>query len=390
MDTVKHRHDTLGCQDQIFFNSAGSSLMPQIAFDAMLEYLDTENVVGGYQLASLRQEEINSFYSEVATLLNCNSKNVAFANSATDAYAKALSSIVFEKDDVILTTADDYISNQIAFLSLKKRFGIEIIRVEKLQNNELDFIDFENKIKQYHPKLVAVTHIPTNTGLVQDVEQVSNLCQKYNLLFLLDACQSVGQIVVDVQKIKCDFLTATGRKFLRGPRGTGFLYVSDKVLKLGLEPLFIDLQGSVWTSANSFSTDETAKRFESWEKPHGAIVGFTASIKYLNNIGIENVQIYNSDIAYYFRKKLSELPNLQLMDFGLNLSNIITFYPKTISLHNIEILLQKNKICYSVATKNNAIIDFETKKVDWVIRFSPHYFNTKKEIDEVVEILKAI
>ena len=390
MNTTHHRLDTPGCKNQIFFNSAGSSLMPDAALRAMVEYLQNENIVGGYELATNRNTDIQQFYVEVSMLLNCNPKNIAFANSATDAYAKALSSIIFKKDDVILTTSDDYVSNQIAFLSLKKRLGIKIIRVAKLANNNLDFVDFENKIKKYKPKLVAVTHIPTNTGLVQNVAQVGELCQKYNILFLLDACQSVGQTVVDVHKIKCDFLTATGRKFLRGPRGTGFLYVSDKVLQLDLEPLFLDLKGAIWTSADTYKPVETGKRFESWEMPHAAIIGFAASLKYLNNIGIENIEKYNQKISAYFRMQLATIQQLEVMDRGLTLSNIITLYPKTISLENIEILLQQHKICYSVATKNNAIIDFETKKIDWSIRFSPHYFNTFEEIDTVIEVLKII
>lgn len=390
MDTTSHRNDTIGCQNQIYFNSAGCSLMPQIALDTMIEYLQSENITGGYELAKQKINENNQFYNEVSTLLNCTPDNIAFATSATDAYMKALSSIDFKKDDVILTTADDYISNQIAFLSLKKRHGIKLNRVNKLQNNELDFEDFENKIKKHHPKLVAVTHIPTNTGLVQDVVQVGLLCQKYNILFLLDACQSAGQMNVDVQKIKCDFLTATGRKFLRGPRGTGFLYVSNKVLKLNLEPLFLDFNGATWKSANVYQSVKTAKRFETWEMSHAAMAGFTTSLAYLNNIGIKNIYAYNAKLANYFRQKLSEMQNLHVMDYGTTLSNIITIRPLIMSLEQIEILLKHNKICYSVATKANAVMDFEAKKIDWTIRFSPHYFNTIEEIDFVVEVLKSI
>lgn len=380
--------DTDGCHDQIFLNSAGSSLMPDIALKAMTDYLVKENQVGGYEFAVQEVQNFHKFYDQVAQLLNCKPANVAFANSATDAYAKALSSIDFKENDVILTTTDDYVSNQIAFLSLEKRFKIKIIRSKKLPNNEIDFDDFENLITTHQPKLVAATHIPTSSGLVQNVVKIGELCQKHNLLFLLDACQSVGQINVDVQTIKCDFLTATGRKFLRGPRGTGFLYVSDKVLKMGLEPLFIDLNGATWTAPNTYKPVDDAKRFESWEMPHAAIAGFTATLSYLNHIGIHEIEKINTELSCYFRQKLSEIDTIKLFDFGLHLSNIITFRDKTKSLAETEKLLKDNKICYSVATKNNAIIDFEAKNVEWAIRFSPHYFNTFQEIDFVVSVLK--
>ena len=390
MNTNKHRQDTIGCHNKIFFNNAGSSLMPSQALESMINYLQTENMAGGYDLAQAQSESINNFYKEVAILLNCRQDNIAFANSATDAYAKALSSIDFQKNDVIITTSDDYISNQIAFISLKKRFGIKLIRTKKMHNNELDFHDFEKKIKKYQPKLIAATHIPTNTGLVQNVEKIGHLCQKYKTLFLLDACQSVGQMQVDVQKIKCDFLTATGRKFLRGPRGTGFLFVSDRELRKNLEPLFIEQQGAIWTSKNEYKTIKSAKRFESWEKPIAAIIGFTTALHYLNAIGIKNIQKYNQQISLYFRQKLNKIPHLLMMDRGLQLSSIITVYPKDGSLEKMEHVLKINNICYSVATKDNAIIDFESKKVDWVIRFSPHYYNTIEEIDTVIDILKLM
>lgn len=388
MNKTQFRTDTPGCHDQIFLNSAGSSLMPQVALEAMVDYLRQENIVGGYEFATQKTKNFSRFYDEVSILLNCQPENIAFANNATDAYAKALSSINFQENDVVLTTTDDYVSNQIAFLSLEKRFKIKLIRSKKLLNNEIDFDHFENLITTHKPKLVAATHIPTNTGLVQNVTEIGKMCQKHNVLFLLDACQSVGQINVDVQAIKCDFLTATGRKFLRGPRGTGFLYVSDKVLKMDLEPLFIDLNGANWTLPNTYQAIDGAQRFQFWEMPHAAIAGFTATLNYLNQIGIQEIEKLNTELARYFRKKLAEINTIKLLDFGLYLSNIITFCHQTESLENLEKILKNNKICYSVATKNNAIIDFEAKKVGWAIRFSPHYFNTFQEIDFVISVLK--
>ena len=390
MTKTQFRADTQGCHDQIFLNSAGSSLMPKVAIEAMVDYLREENLVGGYEFATQKTKSFSRFYDEVAILLNCRPENIAFANSATDAFARALSAINFQENDVVLTTTDDYVSNQIAFLSLEKRFKIKLIRSKKLSNNEIDFDHFENLITTYKPKLVAATHIPTNTGLVQNVTEIGKMCQKHNILFLLDACQAVGQINVDVQAIKCDFLTATGRKFLRGPRGTGFLYVSDKVLKMGLEPLFIDLNGANWTLPNTYQAIDGAQRFQFWEMPHAAIAGFTATLHYLNQIGIQEIEKINMELSCYFRKKLAEIDTIKLLDFGLHLSNIITFCHQTKSLASIEKILKTNKICYSVATKNNAIIDFEAKNVEWAIRFSPHYFNTFQEIDFVVSVLKSM
>ncbi|WP_308003855.1 aminotransferase class V-fold PLP-dependent enzyme, partial [uncultured Chryseobacterium sp.] len=221
MNVAKIREDIRGLSDgKIFMNNAGSSLMPSIVVDSMIDYLKQEEQFGGYEVANRNAELLEEFYDETAKLINCKPSNIAFATSATEAFAKALSSIVFKENDVIITTADDYISNQITFISLQKKINIKIIRTRNLPDNELDLEDLENLIRKYTPKLVAVTHIPTNSGLIQNVEGVGKICKRYNILYLVDACQSVGQMVVDVEKIGCDFLTATGRKFLRGPRGT--------------------------------------------------------------------------------------------------------------------------------------------------------------------------
>lgn len=192
------RQDTPGCYDKVFLNSAGSSLMPKVVVEKMTEYLHEEEQLGGYEVARLREKEINEFYNEVAKLINCNPQNIAFAYNATDAYAKALSSIPFKKGDCILTTNDDYISNQIAFLSLKKRFDIAIIRANNLANGDIDIEDFERIIKKHNPVLVAITHIPTNSGLVQQAEEIGKICARYDTWYLLASLiVKVGLIEVE-------------------------------------------------------------------------------------------------------------------------------------------------------------------------------------------------
>jgi selenocysteine lyase/cysteine desulfurase len=384
------RQDTTGCSDKIFLNSAGSSLMPKVVVEKMTKYLHEEEQLGGYEVARLREKEINEFYIEIAKLINCNPENVAFAYNATDAYAKALSSIPFKKGDIILTTNDDYISNQIAFLSLQKRFDVNITRANNLANGDIDIEDFERIVKRQSPVLVAVTHIPTNSGLVQQAEEIGKICAKYDTWYLLDACQSVGQLVVDVEKIGCDFLSATGRKFLRGPRGTGFLYVSDKVLSKGLEPLFIDMRGADFINFDEYKIQKNAKRFELWEIPYASLVGLAEAVRYANNIGLDKIFEYNKKLVKRLRTNLSQIPGLRLLDYGSELSNILTFKIDRRELCEIENALKDAKILYSVSTKYHSITDFSGDKVERVVRLSPHYFNTDSELDFVTRVIGSI
>ncbi|MDQ0594151.1 cysteine desulfurase/selenocysteine lyase [Chryseobacterium ginsenosidimutans] len=388
MNTDKIRDDIKGLSDgKIFLNNAGSSLMPTAVVDSMIDYLHQEEQLGGYEVANRNSELLEQFYDEAAKLINCKSSNIAFATSATEAFAKALSSIIFKEGDVVITTVDDYISNQITFISLQKKLNVKIVRVKNLSDNELDLEDLENLIKEHNPKLVAVTHIPTNSGLIQNVEGVGKICKQYDVLYLVDACQSVGQMAVDVEKIGCDFLTATGRKFMRGPRGTGFLYVSDRVLEQNYAPLLLDMRGANWTEYNDYELFKTAKRFEHWEISYASLLGFTEALKYANDIGLSNIEDYNRKLSEKLRKNIQNI-GFKIWDQGNNLSSIITFSGSDGDLENIQKVLKENNIFFSVAYKNSALIDFTNKNIHGIVRLSPHYFNTLEEIEKVSEILK--
>ena len=388
MNIEQIRIDTPFCQDKLFVNSAGSSLQPTIVLDAINNYLQKEAQFGGYKVADTHPEEIETFYETVAQLIGTQSSNIAFAHDATDAYLKALSAIPFKKGDVIITSQDDYSSNQIQFLSLQKRFGIVLKRIKTLANGDLDLAHFRTLIDEKTPVLVAITHVPTNSGLIQQVEAIGTICHKKDILYLIDACQSVGQLVVDVQKIKCDFLSATGRKFLRGPRGTGFLYVSDRALAKGLTPLFVDGGGAVWTQVNEYQFLPSARRIQSWEKPYALMMGLTTAIQYALNIGLDNIQSYNQQLMQRLKKNLSTIPSVQVFDRGAKTCNLLTFRKEGKSAEVIQQALDKHSVFHGLSTKEWGVIDYKEKGVDWTIRLSPHYFNTLEEMDRLGEIIE--
>lgn len=390
MDITKVRSDILNYNDKLFFNSASSSLPVKSVVDKITDYLVEEQQFGGYEVEERQSNQINNFYKQAAQLLNCKPENIAFVQNSTDGFSKALLSINLKEGDVIITSDDDYVSNQFQFFALQKRFGIKIVRIETLENGDLDITNFEYLVNKYQPKLVAVTHAPTNSGLIQDVKSIGEICFQKNILFLLDACQSVGQLVVDVQEIRCDFLVVTGRKWLRGPRGTGILYVSDNVLNKEIFPLTIDGNGALWNKKDDFKLFETAKRFELFESSRALVVGFGEALEYLNAIGISKIESVNKELSKSLRDNLNAIEGVKLYDKGSNVSSIITFRKKNKSLEDIQNKLQKNNVFHSVSAKSWGFIDFEKKGVDWVIRLSPHYFNTQKEINKVSEIIESI
>jgi len=389
-DLNKVRKDTPHCQDKIFLNSAGASLMPNQVLERMTSYLGEEARHGGYKLYDIYQLEVEEFYVETAKMLNCQPHNIAYAFNATDAFAQALFSIPLERGDVIISTDDDYLSNHIQFHAAYKRFGAQTIRVNNLEDGGLDLVHLERLIKEHNPKLVSITHVPTNTGKVQDVESVGDLCEQYDILYIVDACQSVGQMEVDVEKIKCDFLNVTGRKFLRGPRGTGFLFVSDRVLKMGLTPLRLDGWSANWVAPNKFEFHESARRYEVYEQSYSCTLGLKEAIRYANEIGIDNIYNYNQELLKRLRYNLESHGDILFLDKGEHLVNIFSFQKKGVSKSDLEAGLTINDVYFSSAFKGTAFIDFDKKGVDWAIRISPHYFNTMEEMDRVAEIIKDI
>ena len=221
MNVAQLRADTPGCADHIHLNNAGAGLMPLPVIEAITGHLELEARLGGYEAKDARASELSAAYAAVATLLSCRPDQVAFTENATVSYAQALSSVPFERGDVLVTTRNDYVSNQIQFLSLRDRFGIEVVRAAELPEGGFDALDLERLVRERRPRLVSVTHVPTNSGLVQDVEAAGRVCREHEVPYLLDACQTIGQLPLDFEALGCDFLSATTRKFLRGPRGCG-------------------------------------------------------------------------------------------------------------------------------------------------------------------------
>ncbi|SFD88037.1 aminotransferase class V-fold PLP-dependent enzyme [Spirosoma endophyticum] len=389
LDLISLRAETPGVQHVVHFNNAGASLMPKPVIDAITAHINLEAEIGGYEAAVVKKEAIQDFYVSTADLLNTTADNIAATANATDAYARALSSIPFDRGDVILTTINDYVSNQIAFLSLRKRFGIEIVRASDIPSGGVSVADMAEKIRLLRPRLVAVTHVPTNSGLVQPVEAIGQICQEYDVLYLVDACQSVGQLPVDVTQIHCDFLTATCRKFLRGPRGMGFLYVSDKVLSRHMAPLFVDLHGAAWESADTFRLEPTAKRFEDWEFPYALVLGAAEAHRYALNVGLSAIAERNAELCAKLRSQLIELPGVHLLDEGEQLSSIITLFCEQQAATNLKDILLTEHINTSLSMHGAAIIDYDRKGMKTAtLRISPHYFNTEDEINTLVETLK--
>lgn len=382
------RSETSATNNLIHFNNAGASLMPDIVVDGIKEYLDCEALMGGYEAASKFTKEINSFYAHAASLINASADEIAYTESATVAWQRAIHSIPFKKDDVILTCVNEYASNYIAYLQLAKLRGV-LIKV--IPNDDTGAIDINSLEKEINAKvkLISICHISTGNGLINPAEEVGEISKKHNILYMLDACQSIGQYPVDVEKINCDFLTVTGRKYLRGPRGTGFLYAC-KSTTSDLEPAFLDLHGAEWVSQNSYQMRTDAKKYETWESNLSAKHGLSIAINYLNQLDIQKVYESVTSLASYFRDCLNGISGIQVMDTGINQSGIVTFTSSSNSPHNIMNSLSQHGVNVSIVVASSSLLDLEERKISEAVRASVHYYNTREEIDRTIRLISEL
>jgi selenocysteine lyase/cysteine desulfurase len=380
------RRDTPGCRDRIHLNNAGAALVPQPVLQALMQHLEREAAIGGYEAADEAEPRVRETYELVGRVVGAPARNIAIVENATVAFNQAISAFDFRPGDRIVTTRTDYPSNQLAYLSLARRMGVETVRADDLPDGGVDPESLRRLAGHPRTRLVALSWVPTNSGLVQDAHAVGAVCAELGVPYLIDACQAVGQLAVDVAALRCDFLGATGRKFLRGPRGIGFLYVSDRMLERGAFPLFLDMRGADWTDPDAFRLADGARRFENWEYAYALVMGLAEAARYALEVGPAGAERARQ-LAVLLRERLSEIPGVRVLDRGRERCAIVTVDVKGGDAALLKLELRKRGINTSSADRQSGVLDMDEKRARTALRFSPHYYNTDDELDAAVAAL---
>lgn len=388
MDIDRIRRDTPAASRLAYLHNAGAALMPAPVVAAMKEHIDLESEIGGYAAADREARRLESVYGSVARLLNAAPDEIALMENATVAWQMAFYALPFSKGDRILTAEAEYAANYVAFLQVANRTGVAIDVVPSDASGELDVDALERMIDE-RVKLIAITWVPTNGGLVNPAAAVGKIARAHGIPYLLDACQAVGQMVVDVEAIGCDMLSGTGRKFLRGPRGTGFLYVGRKMLQR-LEPPMIDHFAAPWVSRDAFRLRDDARRFETWENNYAARLGLGAAVDYALDIGIGPIERRCRMLADRLRGGLASIRGIRVRDLGRAPGAIVSF---TVEGYEAEALVSDAAaagITIGASDPSSTRIDAEIRSLPPVVRASPHYYNTDAEIDRLIVHLAGL
>lgn len=387
-EVARARADTPGCEHVLHFNNAGASLMPHTVLAAVVKHLELEAARGGYEAAQLKSAELEGVYGAAARLLGCQPHEIAVVENATRAWDMVFYSLSFRPGDRILTAQAEYASNFLAYLQVCRRTGA---RVEVIPSDEWGQVSVESlrDMLDEHVKLIAITHVPTNGGLVNPAAEIGAVARAAGVPFLLDACQSVGQMPVDVQAIGCDFLSATGRKFLRGPRGTGLLYVRENWLDR-LEPVFLDLHAATWTAPGEYQVRADARRFENWETNVAGKLGLGVAIDYALSWGLDRTYARIVRLATQLREQLAQIPGVLVCDLGQRHCGIVSFTAKGTDAREIQRRLSDAKINVSVSPGSYTLLDMRARSLNNVVRASVHYYNTEAELDRVCTELSKL
>lgn len=387
-DLDRARRETPGVSEVLHLNNAGAALMPGRVLAAQVDHLEREARIGGYEAAAEASARCEAVYGSVARLVGAAPDEIALMENATAAWDMAFYALPFAEGDRILTAEAEYAANYVAYLQVAKRTGAVVETVPSNAAGDLDVDALEAMIDE-RVRLISITQIPTNGGLVNPAAAVGRIARRHGITYLLDACQAVGQMPVDVGAIGCDILSATGRKFLRGPRGTGFLYVRKGLLGT-LEPPVIDHAAAAWVAPDRYELRPDARRFENWENNYAARLGLGAAVDYALEWGLEAIWERVAALSRVLRDGLAAIPRVRLRDIGTIKCGIVTFTVDGIAADEVKAALSTRRINVSVSRPGSTLLDALARDLPPVVRASVHYYNSEDEIGRFLSAAAAI
>ena len=359
--------------------------MPDPVIAAVMAHLHLEAAIGGYEAKVREVERTERVYDALGAMLNCHRDEIAIIENATRAWDMAFYSIPLGPGDRILTAVSEYASNYIAYLQAARRTGAVIDVVPDDEHGQLSVEALRNLIDD-RVKLIAITHVPTNNGLVNPAVEVGKVAREAGVLYLLDACQSAGQMPLDVKEIDCDMLSGTGRKYLRGPRGTGFLYVRRERIE-ELEPPFLDLHAAELTGRDEFKVRADARRFENWETNFAGKIGLGVAVDYAMEWGLDRIRERVYSLAETLRARLNAIPGVTVRDTGAERCGIVCFTVEGKSADEVRSSLAEHRINVWVSEQRDTRLDGDGVSLPDMVRASVHYYNTVEEVERMCEEL---
>lgn len=384
IDVAAERARTVGASGRHYFNAAGASLMSDAVLDAMIGHLRLEQRSGGYEAANLMVDEVAGVYTAAADLLGATPGEFAFFDSATSGLRAVFDALRLGAGDTVIAPRSSYISQALRMLAMKRYDGVSLVVVPNGPSGAMDLDALESVLAAASGRIViSAVHVPTSSGLVEPVAEICALGRRYGAITVVDATQSVGQIDIDVTALGCDALVTTGRKFLRGPRGTGFAYLRSGVLD-GLGGWAPDVRGSVWTGAEEWTMDGSARQLETWEASVAARLGLGVALREAADRGMAATESYLVRYAADLRDDLAAIDGVVVADPATSPSAIVTFTIDGLVSKQVSAALRLARVDSISVPAGHAQWDLGARGLASVVRVSPHVYNNDDDRDALL------
>lgn len=367
---------------KIYLNNASVSLMPSQSIEAMKDFLISYNSIGPDSINSepFVTEKLQNTRKIIAKIINCQPEEVILTQSTTDGINIVANGLSFEQNSnlIIRGFSHEHHANFYPWLRLQNKTKIRNLSIDK--NGFFDFDELKTLLDN-NTKLVAISHALYNTGSILPVEKIGNMLENHTTFFI-DSAQTVGCIGnFDVAKIKCDFMSFNGSKWLCGPMGTGLFYCNKKSHEL-LEPMTIGGESAMIYNNTNLAFKDIPDKFQTGFRNYVGMVGLESSANYLLKFGMENIRKKNLYLSNLLREELSKIKNIILYgsEIPQERTSIVSF---NIDGHDPQIIVEKLE-------KQNIVLAVREILEKKVIRVSPHFFNTESEILQVIIAIKNL
>ena len=372
--------------DLVYLDSAATSLKPQCVIDAVVDFYTkhTSNVHrGDYRVAEINDKLYDGTRNLVAELIHCDKDEVVYTHNVSH----SLNQIAFglkpmlKKGDTVLITYAEHASNVLPWFALQKEIGINIEYIETDEEANIT-IDTFKKAMHEGVKVVSVAEVTNVLGSIQPIKEMCEIAHSYGAYMIVDGAQSVPHMKVDVKDLDVDFLGFSAHKMC-GPSGVGILYGKKKLLD-AMEPVFYggDMNAR-FNKDGEMLLKDTPVKFEAGTPNIEGVIGTGAAIQYLLSIGLDNIHEYEKELRAYAIDKLSQLDNIEIINPN-NLYGPIDFNAKGVFAQDAAGFLASKNI--AVRSGNHcAKILHNIIHTDQSIRASLYFYNTKEEIDQLVE-----
>lgn len=389
IDVAAERARTVGAGLSHHFNAAGAALPSADVVSTVIDHLRREERLGGYEAAAAMRDQSDAVYDAAAALIGASAPEIAIFDSASTGLRVLMDALRPTRSDRIVASSTTYVSHALQLMTMAREQNVDLVVAPVDEHGRMDVAALDALLADGRPSVVTVSHIPTSSGLTEPVERIGEVARRHGATYIVDATQSIGHLAVDVDRIGCDALVTTGRKFLRGPRGTGFAYIRSSLLER-LTPTAPDVRGAKWTGPTDWELSPSARRFETWESSVATRLGLGVALREALERGPDSTESWLLERALLLRRSLSLIPGVSVVDPVGSTSAIVTFVVEGVAAGRVVEALASVDVRVVAVPDTHGQWDLGARAIPSVVRASIHVYNDEADLDALLAAVEGV